>query len=215
MAWTNLETQVIGGVTYIHQRGDQTPGYLGHRITADGTPGDAAPLNRLAQSGDVRAAVAECDLADQSGLLSVGIFTVALTPAGLTAGVLDLVVSNVNTITADGAVQGAGVAWAINGAAGYPVAQTVTFANAGGLNPTTAGYIDVGGGASVAQVATKLKAAIDLGAAKLAGLVTTAIATTGTPNNTVRITSVALGATASPRAQSLSDGLTINMTAGT
>jgi hypothetical protein len=214
MAWTNVQTLVIGGVTYIHQRGDQVVD-LGHRLTADAVAGDAAPLNRLAQSGTVRAALPEFDLADQSGLLTAGIFDTAAAGGGTTAGVLDLVVTNVNTITADGAVQGASVGYAINGPAGYPVAQSVSFANAGGLNPTTAGYIDVGGGASIAQVAAKLKAAIDLGAAKLAGLINTAIATTGTPNNTVRITAVGLGAANSPRAFSLSDGLTINMTAGT
>lgn len=215
MAWNSIETKVIDGTTYIHQRGDQTEGYLGHRLTANGTPGTAAPLNRLAESGDIRAALPELDLADQSGMLAVGIFTTALTPAGVTAGVLDLVVTNVNTITADGAVQGASVGYAINGAQGYPVAQSISFANAGGINPTTQGYIDVGGGASIAQVAAKIKAAVDLGAAKVGGLINTAIATTNIANDTVRITAVGLGAANSPRAFSLSDGLTINMTAGT
>lgn len=214
MAWTNLETKVIGGVTYVHQRGDQITD-LGHRLTANGTAGTAAPLNRLAESGAIRAAVPEFDLADQSGMLAVGIFTTSVASA-LTAGVLDLVVTNANTITADGAVQGASVGVAVNGSNGFPLVQAIVFANAGGANPTTAGYIDVGGGATIAQIAAKIKAAVDLGPAKLANIITTAIATTGgTANNTVRITAVGLGAAASPRAWSLSDGLTVTQTAGT
>lgn len=215
MAWTNIETLVIDGVTYIHQRGDQTTD-LGHRLTADAVPGDAAPLNRLAQFGDVRAALPEFDLADQSGLLSTGIFTTALVPAGTTAGVADLVVTDVNTLTSDGVVFGTAVGFAITGPSGYPLVQSVNFANGGGINPTTAGYIDVGGGGStVATAAAKIKAAIDLGPAALAGLITTAIATTGVANNTCRITAVGLGAANSPRAWSLADGLTVTLTAGT
>lgn len=148
MAWIDVKTLTFGADTVIRQRGDQTEGFLGHRISINGTPGTASPLAEIASNGIYRAMDAAFNLKTVPlPELSAAVEGGALFPAGpvtVTCSSVDFVGFNTSFSVCDGA--GALHSWAYGNNAG-----------AGGDDD----FIDSGGGPDSDTIATRIKTRID------------------------------------------------------
>lgn len=150
MAWTTQTTLTLGGVVAALQIGDQTTD-LGHRITLDGTPGDAFPLGEVARNGVWRGLQPEFDL---TRTISPRLYKAQTTADPSSFGTA----SKTATITA-ASISGTGAAMAVANGDGEIV--SVAFISIDG-NQTNADRVDIGGGADDATVAARIKTALDL-----------------------------------------------------